>query len=166
MILHVAFEQFTETVARILKTKDVFLVERNGLTAVTAGDPTLRAVVASLVREPRGAVQSKLTEQGYTVADGEWTDAGSTAFDSQPDRIVYVAAVAFNSREKTPGLWMDAYPAPPAQGLVLRTFYDELVANGEIGEVSFEEFVRMADPNVVILGPNEIQSFLNDKEGC
>ncbi len=166
MILHVGFDQFGATVRRLLETKEVYIRAQGGAVAVSASHPNRCYVVGSLIREPLETVRAKLSADGFEVFDGEWTDAGESPSDRLGERQTYLAAVAYTSREKMPGLWVDAYPAPPAPAIVLKTFYDELSANGEIGEVNFEEFVRLANPNVVIVGPNEIQGFLNEKEAC
>lgn len=166
MILHVEFGQFPDTVRRLIECKEVFVRTQAGTTVVTAGHPTKGVVVASAVRTSPDSLRAKLTEEGFEVFEGEWTNFGESAADRIGERQVYVAAVAYDSREKMPGLWVDAYPAVPVTATVLRNFYDELSENGEIGDVNFEEFVRLANPNVVIIGPNEIQEFLHAKDPC
>jgi hypothetical protein len=49
---------------------------------------------------------------------------------------------------------------------VLKSLFDEFRDTGELDEISFEEFVRQANPNVVIVSPSELQSFLTQKDGC
>lgn len=166
MILHVDLEQFPATVKRLLDTKEVYVRTHGGAVVVSASHPDKNLVVGCTVREPVAEVRTRLEAEGFHIYEGEWTDAGQSPADRLGERQTYLAAVAYNSREKMPGLWVDAYPAAPVPALVLKNFYDELTANGEIGEINFEEFVRMANPNVVIVGPNEIQSFLNAKENC
>lgn len=166
MILHVEFDQFAPTVERLLHAKEAYIRHHGGTTVVSAAQPDKHAVVASSVRETVEHVRSRLEKEGFEVHEGEWTDAGESPADRLGDRQCYIAAVSYVSREKMPGLWLDAYPAEPVTGSVLRAFYDELEGNGEIAEVSFEEFIRLANPNVVIIGPSEIQSYLNDKENC
>ena len=122
--------------------------------------------MASTSRLSAQEIRAKLQKDGFEVREGEWTDSGEGASDRIGERQAHIAAVAYVSREKTPGLWLDAFPAQPVTGAVLRSFYDELAANGEIPEVSFEEFVRLASPNVIIVGPSEIQGFLDQKENC
>ncbi len=41
--------------------------------------------------------------------------------------------------------------------------YDEFVEHGELGEVSYDEFVRLAKPTVVIVRPDELASFSEPK---
>jgi len=123
-------------------------------------------VVGSTLRGTSGEVRRKLELAGFEVFEGEWGEAGEWPSDRMVEEPIYIAAIAYRSRERTPGLWVDAYPALPTNATALRTFYDELSTNGEILEISFEEFVRAANPNVVILGPNELQNFVKDKAGC
>jgi hypothetical protein len=166
MILHVEFDQFLPTVKRMLDSKDIYLRLHGGTAVLTAASPAKPIVVASAVNGELGQIRQRVENEGFTVYDGEWTDAGEGASDRLGDRQAYIAAVAYQSRERVPGLWLDAYPTAPAQGVVLRAFYDELLQNGEIPEVSFEEFIRLANPNIVIIGPSEIQSYLADKDTC
>ncbi|MBI3720930.1 MAG: hypothetical protein HY248_00125, partial [Fimbriimonas ginsengisoli] len=55
------------------------------------------------------------------------------------------------------------YEDPPTQLQVLRTLYDEFRETGEVGDVSFDAFVRMAQPNVLILSLAELREFLRSK---
>lgn len=99
-----------------------------------------------------------------TIHRGSWSQGTDL-----PDREIsiseaYVAAIAYQSSEHKPGIWVDAFPSLPTQVQALRALFDEFRATGEIAEVSFEEFVRLANPNVVIVGPAEIHSFLTQKD--
>jgi hypothetical protein len=166
MILHVAFEQFAPTVRRLLKTKEVFAKAQGQTVRLTAADPDKPAVVASTAAGPLDAARTRLEEEGLEVLEGEWRGKDWAPEADEIPCASYIAAVAYSSREPTPGLWVDAYPAAPLPGTVLRAFYDELAGNGEIPEVSFEEFVRLTSPNVVILGPEELQSYVASKLDC
>lgn len=166
MMLHVEFDQFAQTVERLLQTKEAYCKAKGGAVVVTASHPDRSVVVASVPRLTVTEIRLRLQQDGFEVRDGEWTDAGESAAGSMGGQPPYIAAVAYSSREKMPGLWLDAYAAQPVTGAVLRAFYDEFASNGEIPEVSFEEFVRLANPNVVILTPEEIQGFIVAKENC
>jgi len=163
MILHVDFDQFAPTVERLLGTKEAYVRAHNGMVAISSGSPDRRTIVGSSRRGGLGEIRSTLESAGFTVYEGEWGEAGEWPSDRMVEEPVYIAAIAYQSREKTPGLWVDAFPDLPTTAVALRTFYDELTSNGEVAEVSFEEFVRVANPNVVILGPNELQNFLREK---
>lgn len=166
MILHVDFEHFASTVARLLESKEAFLYDQSGTIAVSAAHPDRKIIVGSTLRGDVLEVRGTLENAGFTVFEGEWGESGEWPSDRMVEEPVYVAAIAYHSREKTPGLWVDAFPALPSTATALRAFYDELESNGEIAEVSFEEFVRAANPNVVILGPNEMRNYLKEKNGC
>jgi len=163
MILHVDFEQFIPTVQRVLQAKEVYVRDHNGLIAVSAANPERKFVVGSTQRGDLLEVRGKLEKAGFEVYEGEWGEAGEWPADRMVEEPIYIAAIGYQSREKTPGLWVDAFPALPNTATALRAFYDELSANGEIAEISFEEFVRAANPNVVILGPNELRAYVKEK---
>ena len=68
------------------------------------------------------------------------------------------------SERLMPGVWVDAYSEQPSAAMALKGLYDEFRSTGEVGEISFEEFVRLALPNVVIVSPLEIEKFIESKE--
>lgn len=163
MILHVDFDQFAPTVERLLAAKEAYVRAHNGTIAISSGSPDRRTIIGSSRRGSLEDIRVALEKAGFTVYEGEWGESGEWPSDRMVEEPVYVAAIAYQSREKTPGLWVDAFPDLPTTAIALRTFFDELSSNGEIGEVTFEEFIRAANPNVVILGPNELQNFLREK---
>jgi hypothetical protein len=75
-----------------------------------------------------------------------------------------VAAVSYASGTNQPGVWVDAFEGPPTTVQVLRSVYEEFRKNGEMPEVSFEEFVRIANPNVAIVTPPELAAYLQAKQ--
>ena len=105
-----------------------------------------------------------LIESGLEVFEGEWSEDRTEASEEEP--ALYVAAIAYRSKERAPGLWVDAFESPPIQGQVLKALYDEFLENGEIQDVSFEEFVRISEPTVVIVSPEDLSAFARSKEGC
>jgi hypothetical protein len=44
--------------------------------------------------------------------------------------------------------------------------FDEFRATGELDEIPFEEFSTLANANVVIVSPAEIDSYLRQKDEC
>lgn len=166
MILHVDFEQFIPTVQRILEAKEAYVRDHNGLVAVSAANPERRFVIGSTLRGDAIEVRTRLEGAGFEVYEGEWGEAGEWPSDRMIEEPIYIAAISYQSRERTPGLWVDAFSDLPNTATALRAFYEELSLNGEIAEISFEEFVRAANPNVVILGPNELKAFVKEKSGC
>ncbi len=160
MTLTVPFEEFAPTVQRVLGQKEAYVTAHGRGTLATAsknGD----VVVASSKSAP-AVVSEQLTEAGLTVHEGSWhTEHQAHGHESEE---CYVAAVAYSSSDDKPGLWMDAYPDPPTGVQVLRAMYDELLSTGELQETSFEEFLRLANANVIILAPADIRSFANAKD--
>lgn len=96
--------------------------------------------------------------------EGVWmfdTD-GILQEEEQPE--AFIGAVAYQSEADEPGLWVDAYPTMPTQAQVLRGLYEDFQSTGEVNDqVSFEEFVRLAKPTVVVVSPNEVRSFVGEK---
>ncbi|MFQ3678371.1 MAG: hypothetical protein SNJ74_10570, partial [Fimbriimonadaceae bacterium] len=125
-------------------------------SVATAGDPKSGTVVLARSRRPLEDTKAALIGAGLEVEYGRWmTEGGQEEFPATP----FVAAVAFKSREGTAGIWVDAFPELPSQTRVLRAMYDELRATGEVGEVSFETFVRLAAPNVAVVSPEDLAKY-------
>ena len=162
MTLQVPFETFPAVVARVLKVKEAFVTRHSGGALVTAADPQRGALVACIVALPVEEAREKLVAEGLEVFEGSWTgaDTGDLACEMAE---AFVAAISFQSSEGKPGIWVDAFPSLPTQIQVLRGMYDELRDTGELSDVSFEEFVRLANPTVVILSPSDLRSFLTQK---
>jgi len=163
MTLHVPFEQFSKTVQSLLETKRVF-VTPNGMGAlVTAADPQKATMIVCHADVPPTQAKTKLTRSGLEVFDGAWKLSDEIEPGCEERGDVFIAAVSYKSVETMPGIWVDAYRAVPTQIQVLRAMYEEFRETGELPDVSFEEFVRLAEPNVVVVSPNEIESFLDKK---
>ena len=164
MILQVPFEQFASTVKRVIKLDEVFVTSRGNATLATAASTDRQTMIVSIM--PQSVAESRLALEGdgLKVFDGSWHTEG--LLDTESENVTpYVAAVAYVSQENAPGLWVDAYESLPTQVTVLRALYDEFRETGQVNEVSFEEFVKMAQPTVVIATPDELHSFVNQK-GC
>ncbi len=166
MTLNVPFDQFTKTIERVLGTKEAYVAANGSGCLISAAVTDKGFIVVSRSEWSPAGAKSKLEQQGVKVFEGNW----SLAVDSTPtpgDHIEpYVVAVAYRSGETTPGVWLDAFASMPTQIQVLRAMYEEFKETGELPEVSFEEFVRLSDPNVVIVSPNNLQSFLDKKQEC
>lgn len=129
-------------------------------TVVTACDPASGAVVRCFATVSLSEARSTLEAAGVTVREGTWGDRPD---DPGP---LWVAAVAYKSEEDSPGLWVDTYESKPTTGQVLGELYEEFRETGEVGDVSMEEFIRLADPNVVILSPEEQAEFARRGGRC
>jgi hypothetical protein len=165
MTLHVEFEQFAEAAKRHLKSPYAYISRFENRTHVTAADPIANVMVsASSKLSPEEAKQA-LIGAGIEVGHGGWAESSHGVSDSLGE-LPYVAAVAYKSAEEMPGLWIDAFLDAPTPATVLKSIYDEFRQTGEVGDMSFEEFIRLANPNVVIVSPPEMERFLSEKNGC
>ena len=150
MVLTVPIEQFSEAVQRYTKSTDVYVTVLESQTVVTAFAPDTATIVCAKTSVDIQEVRATLTKAGLKVFDGHWSD-GETLERSE----LWIGAVAYKSVEETPGLWVNAFRSKPSTGQVLSALYEEFRVAGDVGEVSLEEFIRLADPNVVILSPSE-----------
>jgi hypothetical protein len=108
--------------------------------------------VRSLSALPFAEVADALQGAGIEVKKGAWGERAEGG-------ALWVAAVAYKSAEDTPGVWVDTYESKPSTGQVLAELYEEFRQTGEVGDVSLEEFIRLSDPNVVVLSPEEQAEF-------
>ncbi|MFI5386541.1 MAG: hypothetical protein ACHQ50_10525 [Fimbriimonadales bacterium] len=166
MTLQVTFDQFAETVKRLLNQQEAYVSQHAMGTLVTAAKPEKTVVVAALVSQSPEAVTAMLKERGMSVFDGTWLTPEEVLAPAAGLAQTYVAAVSYRSGAEKAGVWVDAYPALPTQVTVLKTMYEEFRQTGEVDDVAFEEFVQLANPNVVIVTPTELESFLRQKEEC
>lgn len=159
MVLKVAIEDFVEAAKRYAQSDEAFVSAGQSGTVVSSVDASKQVIVSSVSELPVGAIRGKLEAGGLKVREGEWSR--DAAEEDCTD--LFVAAVAYRSRETTPGLWVDAYKRLPNTMDVLRAMYEEFVRTGEATPASFEQFMESAQPNVQILEPHELQTFANDK---
>ncbi|HEY3783387.1 MAG TPA: hypothetical protein VGL56_20080 [Fimbriimonadaceae bacterium] len=165
MVLTVPYEEFAAACKRV-GAKEVYLSANGKGTLLTVADTHKQVVIACKSSDSLEEISQALSGEGFTVLNGRWGDGSIELAEAVNGHTAFVAAVAYQSHEATPGLWMDAFPTPPTPLIVLRTMFEEFKANSEIGEVTYEEFVRYAKPNVVILTPGDISTYLAQKEEC
>jgi len=166
MTLLVPFDQFAKTVLRLLDTKEAFVSPKGSGSVATAASVNKSVLIVSPSDEPIEAARKHLTKGGLEVFEGIWSLSVEIDAPEVAHRDAFIAAVSYKSGESTPGLWVDAYPERPTQVQVLRALYEEFRETGELPEVSFEEFIRLSEPNVVIVSPVDIQSFMDSKKEC
>lgn len=166
MTLTVPFDQFSKTIHRVLGIKEAYVASSGTGSIVSAATSEAGLIVVSRTDLNLDAAKSKLEHSGMTVFEGSWSLPSGAGSKDSPTFEPFVVAVAYKSGESGPGVWLDAFPALPTQVQVLRSVYDEFRETGELPEVSFEEFVRLSDPNVVIASPNDLQSYLDKKIEC
>jgi len=158
MVLSIAFDQFTAVGQKLQICPSVCVRPYGSGAIVTGANPTTGVIISSIVRLPVADVKKRLNDDRWETIDGQWSTE-AVELQEQTTAELTVGAVAYQSRDSKPGLWVDAFTEPQNQTQVLRAMYDELTANGELGNVSFEEFIRLANPNVVILSPSDLARF-------
>lgn len=168
MTLQVPFDQFVKTAERFAGSKEAFVSPHTSGAMITSAKPSGNVIVVSVTElSPKDATQ-RLKAAGMETFDGVWSLDGEIELGEHPMSNLHIAAVAYESADARPGIWVDAYSAPPTQVLALRSMYEEMRKTGELDDVSFEEFVRLANPTVVTIGPAELLAFLDQKRelGC
>lgn len=161
MLLRVDFADFPETARREVGHSTAYVRNTPRGSLITASNGT--NVVASISSLDFDAARSVLETAEMIVHRGGWA---LDAQDWEPEDSgadAYVAAIAYKSPEDTPGLWVDAFPFMPTPAQALRAMYDEFIGNGEMRETPFDEFVRVAQANVVILTPGQLGAYASGK---
>ncbi len=159
MTLRVPFEGFVDAVRRNLSTHDAYVYKDNTRIIVSAGQGDKRMVVISAAHMPEDDVRAKLHEEGLHVYSGIW----SIADDLELLEMPYLGAVSYRaSRDKT-ALWIDAYPTQPTEVQVLQDMYEEFKENQEIDDVGFDTFEQSAQASVLVLTPEQVESFFTAK---
>lgn len=162
MVLNVKFDDFPEAVKKYVANDEVFVAEVPGGVAVTAHSAEGNILVRTLSTSSLHESKNVLRAAGLKVLQGNWSsDQDDDPLDQVPE--LYVASVAYRSREFQPGVWVDAYPYQPTTSEVLQSMYEEFVLNGEVKAVGFDEFLRLSQANVVILGPDQLKGFALQK---
>lgn len=162
MTLRVPFEQFSETVRRVVGTDEAYVIATDAGCVCTAFDCGKRVRVLTRQSGPAAAIKEKLEKAGMKVRPGYWAEGDEDAPEPTP-AVPFVAAVSYKANSQQAGVWVDAYDSQPTVAQVLRSMYDEFSDTGELHELSFDEFVRLANPNVVIIPPAELVSYATDK---
>lgn len=164
MTLVVDFEDFADAVRRYGREGDDTVYFRRSGSSVHWSylNPDTGVHVACFYRGDTDEAKSSLMAQGLKAKRGLWVTEASLEHLEQLAGETYVAAVAYETKEG-PGLWMDAYSAPPTDGMVLRAIFDEFVSEGRIAEDQFDVFLAVARPTVRLLGPEQIERFQKQK---
>lgn len=166
MTLQVTFDEFAETVRRLLNIQEAYVTGHLSGSLATSAKPDKSVVVATLTPLDPGAAKAALKDLGINVFDGSWLTPEELLAPALSPSQPFIASVAYRSAGDKPGVWVDAFPSQPTQVSVLKAMYDEFRQTGEVDDVTFEDFVQFSNANVVIVSPAEIESFLKQKEGC
>lgn len=163
MTLRVPFDLFSETVRRVVGVDEAYVTPTDTGCICTAFDHNKRVRVLTKQSGPAGATKEKLEKAGMKIRPGYWAE-GDEDVPEPPQPIPYIAGVSYHSNNTQPGVWVDAYDAQPTVAIVLRAMYDEFIDTGELQDVTFDEFVRLAHPNVVIVAPSDLVSYVTAKD--
>ncbi len=157
MVLRVTQERFATEVKSRLGSKEAYVMPCGRRTRVTAGAVDKDFVIECEFFQGVEATKVALTEEGLEPHEGNWSD---TMEEPGPDDVAaFIVAVAYRSEDSTPGIWVDADVNEINPNEALRRMYEEFRENGEIKEVSFDQFVRVIRPNVLIVPPHQIQAW-------
>lgn len=165
MTLHVEFDRFSDEAKRHLKNPVAYLARLENRTHATAADPAGGVLISASSNLSMEDAKNLLVAKGMEVAHGGWSHNVAGISDSLGE-LPYIAAIAYKSSDEMPGLWVDAFSETPTVAVAIKALYDEFRDTGEIGDISLEEFVRVANPNVTIVGPGELERFLAAKSPC
>jgi hypothetical protein len=161
MTLRVPYSDFAAAATRF-EVREAYILQKRGGTEVTSVTKDSGRILFSRTELTLEEAREDLTKKGLHVFDGAWS-LDPPEEDAGRCEDTFIAAVSYVSSEAMPGIWVDAYPWQPTQVQVLRALYDEFRDTGEVGEVPFEEFIRLASPNVAIVSPLEIEGFVESK---
>jgi hypothetical protein len=164
MTLHVPLASFAE-LARTWGVKQAFVQATGDTVTLSAAHPTLDRLLLAKGKGVAEEFKSDLRTAGLEALTGTWNGVESLiALEEGEEDWPYVASVSFVSSEDVPGVWVDAYRELPAQVTVLRRLFDDFRSTGELEDVAFEEFVRLARPNVVIVSPADLREYVREQE--
>lgn len=161
MTLRVPYSDFAAAATRF-EIREAYILPKQRVTQVTGVMKTTGRILYAETETPLEDVRQQLTDKELHVFDGAWSLDPPEEPAERPGEK-FIAAVAYVSAEAMPGIWIDAYPWQPTQVQVLRALYDEFRSTGEVAEIPFEEFIRLASPNVAIVSPLEIDGFVESK---
>ncbi|QYK53026.1 MAG: hypothetical protein KF824_12300 [Fimbriimonadaceae bacterium] len=134
----------------------VYLARDGQFTLLTALDPSDKTIFSARVSDTLESLSAQLQGMGHDCRNGIWTtQSGATMLED-----LHIAAVAYKSDEKKPGLWVDCFPYLPTQSEVISKILEEFNADGTLETTDNDLFANIAVPNVVILTPAEIQQFI------
>lgn len=159
MVLQVDFENLAEEVKRHGLKPWVYVARNGQKSIITAADPHHQIVIQCESAESLAKTQESLTKQGLLCASGRWVP-DPLAGELQIEESMWITSIAYKSSETKPGLWVHAYRGQPSPGDVLKDFFDEMCAETGLVDFPMEKFLAETEPNVVILGPSELEAFI------
>lgn len=163
LTLQVEFDRFLETVREVTGEVRCYAQPSGASCFLSAASVERHTIVTCAALLSEADAISKLVSEGATVGRGRWTAGSEPLTDSASEMQPYVAAIAYVSSDAGPGVWVDAFESLPTEMQALREMYDEFRETGELSDVAFEEFVRLAKPTVVVVSPAEIRGYAAQK---
>jgi len=160
MTLEVPLEGFVAAVKRLASGASTFVAAENGGTRITCADPGKSLRIVSYSAESPTQTIETLKEGGIEALEGRWLPDDAPAASGE----IYVAAVAYRTEGTQPGLWVDAFKELPNSVQAITTMYEEFRETGQVAEIPLEEFVRLAEPTVVVVSPAELRGFASAKD--
>ena len=160
MVLRVNPENFAAEVKNRLKVSEVYVMASGRHTLATAGDPSTGLLIEAKFRSTLAKTLDTLEKASLAAKPGSWCTGER---DEMLEQTPYMVAIAYRSEESTPGLWLDSDIHEISVAEALKRMYDEFRDNGEIKEVSFDEFVRVIRPNVMIVPPHQLHGWADEK---
>ncbi|RYG21957.1 hypothetical protein EON82_17970 [bacterium] len=160
MTLDVPFDGFVAAAKRLANGQPTFVTPESGGTRVSCADTGKGIRVVAYSPKDLDPVAEELRKAGLDVTEGRWIPDDAPAASGD----VYVAAIAYRTDSTQPGLWVDAFPQLPTSVQAITSMYEEFRETGQVAEVPLEEFVRLAEPTVVVLSPPELRGFAAGKD--
>lgn len=159
MTLRVPFDGFVEAVRRNLSTHDAYVHTDKARVVVSAGQGDKKMVIISSTQMSIEETKAKLHGEGMHVYEGLWSIGDDFELMDMP----FLGAVSYRANKEKTGVWLEAYPELPSETRVLQDLYEEFRGSGEIDELSFDQFEASAQATVVVLSPDQIETFLTSK---
>ena len=164
MLLRVEFSDFPKTAKEFASSTHAFVTGQGKQCVVTSADVSKNLVVIAESDIDTGQTVDVLRSIGMTTQLGNWSLDSLSSMGSDYRHELFLAIVAYVSKEDSPGIWVDAYPHEPTEAQVIKAIYDEFIEHGEIPEdVTLDDFVTLGKPNVLILSPPEYRRLAEDK---
>lgn len=165
MVLQVEFSSLGEEAKKHHIKPFVYLSHSGSRCIATLADPTLRLVIQGESQLGLEEARKELGDQGLNVSEGRWVP-DPLAGELQIQESIWVAAVSYRSTEEKPGLWVHAYRGEPSVGDVIKLFHVEMSHEAGLVNVALEDFLAAAEPNVVVIGPDQMEAFANSSPEC
>jgi len=163
MTLQVAPSEFADAAKRLFGATEAYVCAHADGFLVSAAKPEIGAVVVSVFTDNREELVATLTKQGLKVTEGVWLDEQTVGLDRDPFEGAFLVSIGYISAEESPGLWVDCFPTEPTRTEALYAMFEEFGSSGEITTISFDDFVKQAKPNVLVIPMREVRGFLDTR---